>query len=101
MRQQAFSQLVIAPASLRSLCLAHEQTVSALVCPMPAVCQQFVSQHPSNQQIAAAAHWLLRQAVGWLCLGCREHLEAAAGAATEADKCTAVVWSLEVRGAPL
>lgn len=49
-----------------------------------------------NARVAEAAHWVLRHAASFLCLGAREHLAAAAGLVGPVEKCTAVAWTLEV-----
>ncbi|KAL4433957.1 hypothetical protein ABPG75_000398 [Micractinium tetrahymenae] len=70
-------------------------SVAALARRAPAVCQQFVAAHPAHGHVAETAHWLLCQVVGTACLGTREHLNAAAGLLSPADKCAAVAWTLE------
>lgn len=62
----------------------------------PAVCRQYVALDPANSSVAEASHWLLRQAAGTVLLGTRERLDATAAAASPAEQCTAVAWTLEV-----
>lgn len=70
-------------------------SVAGLAHRAPAVCQQYVGIHPVHAKVAEAAHWLLRQVVGTLCLGTRAHLDDAAAPVSAVDKCAAVAWTLQ------
>lgn len=70
--------------------------VGMLMWRAPTGCAQYVAQHSSNGRVVHALYWVLRQLASLLCLGTREHLAAAATAASDTEQCTAVVWALQV-----
>lgn len=67
-------------------------------CPLAAVCSKFVGCGAANCSVVGAAYELLKQATSALCLGSSRRLEAATAASSDGQKCTAVVWALQVRG---
>lgn len=73
----------------------HGAAVARFCFRAPDACALYIEAHPSHRQLTAALYWVLRQAASVVLLGTREHLAAAAERASDVDKCTAVVWSLE------
>lgn len=61
-----------------------------------AACEQFVGLQPCAGKVIGAAYTLLQGIISLVAPGSHRRLAAAAGTASDAQQCTAVVWGLQV-----
>lgn len=76
------------------LTLSHLSPCFPAIC--CAACEQFVGLQPCAGKVIGAAYTLLQSIISLVAPGSHRRLAAAAGTASDAQQCTAVVWGLQV-----